>query len=179
MPLGGVHPIDCRPWLVVRFRRVTKYDWLLLIHILGAFLFLSGSVVAGILHVAAMRRERPSEVALLLGLVRPAVVAVAVGSVVVLGFGIWLADDAGYGIGDGWVVAAIVLWVVSGGLAAPAGRALRHARELAERLAADGDKPSGELHLAVGDRRALLFNYLSFAALIAILVLMVFKPGAG
>ena len=158
---------------------MTKYDWLLLIHILSAFLFLSGTVVAGVLHLAALRRDRPSEVALLLGLVRPAVIAVAVGFVTVLGFGIWLADDAGYGIGDEWVVAAIVLWVVSGALAAPGGKTLRHARELAERLAADGDRPSEELHRAVGDRRALLLNYASFAALIAILVLMVFKPGAG
>ena len=158
---------------------MTKYDWLLLIHILGAFLFLSGTIVAGILHLAAVRRDRPSEVALLLGLVRPAVVAVAVGSIVVLGFGIWLADDAGYGIGDAWVVTAIVLWVVSGALAAPAGKALRHGRQLAERLAADGDRPSEELHQAVGDRRALLLNYVSFAMLIAMLVLMVFKPGAG
>jgi hypothetical protein len=42
---------------------VTKYDWLLLVHISGAFLFLSGSVVAGVLALAAMQRERPSEVA--------------------------------------------------------------------------------------------------------------------
>lgn len=158
---------------------MTKYDWLLLTHILGAFLFLSGSVVAGILHTAAMRRDRPSEVALLLGLVRPMVIAVGAGSLLTLGFGIWLADDAGYGIGDEWVVAAIVLWVVSGALGTPGGRTLRHARELAERLAADGDRPSEELHRAVGDRRALLLNYASFAALIAIFVLMVFKPGAG
>jgi uncharacterized membrane protein len=158
---------------------VTKYDWLLLIHILGAFLFVSGSVAAGILHVAATRRDRPSEVALVLGLVRPMVIAVAAGSLIALAFGIWLADDAGYGIGDEWVVAAIVLWVVSLVLGTPGGTALRHARELAERLAADGDHPSEELHRAVGDRRALVLNYASFAALIAIFVLMVFKPGAG
>ena len=158
---------------------MTKYDWLLLIHILGAFLFLSGTMVAGILHFTATRRDRPSEVALLLGLVPPTVIAVVVGSIVTLGLGLWLADDAGYGIGDEWVIAAIVLWLLSGVFAAPAGKTLRHARELAERLAADGDRPSEELHRAVGDRRALLFNYTSFAMLVAILVLMVFKPGAG
>jgi uncharacterized membrane protein len=158
---------------------VTKYDWLVLIHILGAFVFLSGTIVAVILHLVAMRRDRPSEVALLLGLIQPTVIAIGVGSVVTLGLGIWLADDAGYGIGDEWVVAAIVLWVVSGALAGGGGKPLRHARELAERLAADGDRPSEELHHAVVDRRALLLNYASFAALIAILVLMVFKPGAG
>lgn len=158
---------------------MTKYDWLLLIHLLGAFCFLSGSVVAGILHGAAMRRDKPSEVALLLGLVRPMVVVIAVGSIVVLVFGIWLAHDAGYGVSEGWVVAAIALWAVSGALAGPAGKSLRHARELAERLAADGNQPNEELNRAVSDRRALIFNYVSFALLIVILVLMVFKPGAG
>ena len=80
------------------------------------------------------------------------VVLIGVGSLVTLGLGIWLADDVGYGLGDGWVIAAIVLWALSGALAAPAGTTLRHARELAEQLAADGDRPSEELRRAVGDR---------------------------
>ena len=158
---------------------MTKYDCLLLTHVLGAFCFLSGSLVAGILHWAAMRRDKPSEVALLLGLVRPMVVVVGVGSIVVLAFGIWLAHDAGYGVSEGWVVSAIALWAISGALAGPAGTSLRRARKLAEKLAADGNQPSEELHRAVADRRTLIFNYVSFALLLAILVLMVFKPGAG
>jgi uncharacterized membrane protein len=157
---------------------VTKYDWLLLVHILGAFMFVAGAVVAGVLHLAAMRRERPSEIALLLRLVRPMVMLVGVGSLVALALGIWLAEYVGYGIGKSWVVAAIVLWVVSSALGGAGGRPLRHAREFAERLAADGDRPSPELHRAVADPRALVLSYTSFAALIAILVLMVWKPGS-
>jgi uncharacterized membrane protein len=158
---------------------VTRYDWLLLFHVLGAFLLLSGSVVAGLLHLAALRRDRPSEVALLLGLTRPAAAMVGVGSLATLGLGLWLAEDAGYGIGDQWVVASIALWVVAMALGGAGGRPLRHARGLAQRLAEDGDRPSEELHRAVADRRTMLLNYLSLAALVAILVLMVFKPGAG
>jgi uncharacterized membrane protein len=155
---------------------VTKYDWLLLVHILGAFLFLSGSIVAGVLAFAAMQRERPSEVALLLRLVRPIIVLVGVGSIVALALGIWLAEYVGYGIGEGWVIAAIVLWVVSGALAGPAGKELRHTRELAERLAEDGDRPSDELRLAVRNPRVLVMNVTAFLLLVAILVLMVWKP---
>jgi uncharacterized membrane protein len=77
------------------------------------------------------------------------------------------------------VVAAIVLWVAATGLGGAGGRPLGRAAELAQRLVEDGDKPSAELHRAVTNRGALVLNYLSFAALIAILVLMVFKPGAG
>jgi uncharacterized membrane protein len=158
---------------------VTKYDWLLLFHVLGAFLLFAGSIVAGILQLAAVRRTRPSEVLLLLGLMQPAVAAIGIGAIVSLGLGLWLADDAGYGIGEGWVVASIALWVVANALGGAGGRPLGRAAELARRLAEDGDQPSAELHRAVADRRALVLNYLSFAALIAILVLMVFKPGAG
>jgi uncharacterized membrane protein len=156
---------------------VTKYDWLLLVHILGAFLFVSGSVVAGILAFAAMQREKPSEVALLLRLVRPVVAVLGIGSLVALGMGIWLADYVGYGIGKGWVVAAIVLWAASAALAGPAGTMLSHTRELAEQLAQDGDRPSDELRLAVRNPRALAMNVTAFVLLIAILVLMVWKPG--
>jgi uncharacterized membrane protein len=111
---------------------VTKYDWLLVVHVLAAFCLLSGSIVLGVLHGAARRRDRPSEVALLLGLTRPMVVLVGIGSIVVLVFGIWLARDAGYGIGAGWVVAAIALWAVSSALGGRAGKSLRRARELAD-----------------------------------------------
>ncbi|HEY7604245.1 MAG TPA: DUF2269 family protein [Gaiellaceae bacterium] len=156
-------------------------DWLLVLHLLAAFCFVSGSIVAGILHWLALRRDRPSEIALLLGLVRPMVAVVGIGSIASLAFGIWLTQDNpdGIALGDGWVVAAIVLWLVAGALAGPAGKRLRHARELAERMAADGDRPNEALHDAVADRTALVLNYASFAAVIAILVLMVFKPGAG
>jgi len=157
---------------------VTKYDWLLLLHLLAAFMFLCGAMVAGVLHWLAMRRTRPSEIALLLGLVNVTVPLIGIGSLAALGFGIWLTDEAGYGFGDGWIIAALVLWVVSGALAGPAGKRLKRAREQAEELAAAGDQPSEELRRAVADRTALLLNYASFAALVAILVLMVFKPGA-
>ena len=158
---------------------MTKYDWLLLGHLLAAFMLVSGAVVAGTLHFLATRRARPSEVALLLGLVRAAVPIVGVGSVAVLVFGLWLVHEAGFGFGDAWIGAAIVLWLISMALAGPAGKRLRHARELAERLAGEGDEPSAELHRAVADRTALVMNYASFACLVAILVRMIFKPGAG
>jgi uncharacterized membrane protein len=157
---------------------VTRYDWLLLFHVIGAFLLFSGSIVAGILHLAATRRERPSEIGLLLGLIRYAVPAIGIGSLLTLGLGLWLTDEVGYaGYGDGWIVAAIVLWVVASALGAAGGRPLGEAGELAARLAADGDAPSEELKRAVAAPRTLFLNYASLASVVAILVLMVWKPG--
>jgi uncharacterized membrane protein len=157
---------------------VCRYDWLLAIHVLAAFALLSGAVAAGVFQLSALRRERPSEIALLLRMARITVLPVAVGSIVVLAFGLWLVDETGYGWGETWIVAALVLWVAALVLGGAGGRTARHARELAERLAAAGDEPSDELRALVAHRPTLLLSYLSTAAVVAIVVLMVWKPGA-
>jgi len=152
---------------------VDRYQWLLTLHVLGAFLFVSGAVAAGVLHLAAMRRERPSEVALLLGLTRTGVAVNGIGALVSLGLGIWLVDYLpSYDIGDTWIAASLALWVASGIPATIGGRSLRHAR----RLAADGDAPSAQLRRLVADPVALFLNYLSLAMVLAILGLMIWKP---
>lgn len=157
---------------------MSKYDWLLFIHVTGAALLVAGAVVAGVMLLAAMRRERPSEIALLLRTTRVGVALVGLGAFVVLAFGIWLADYLRYGVGDEWVVASIALWALSLALGGLGGRTHRKARVLAERLAAEGDRPSEELRRLVADRPALLLSYASTAAVVAMLVLMVWKPGA-
>jgi len=156
---------------------MSKYDWLLFLHVFAAFLFLSGAVVAGLLQFSAIQRSRPSEIALLFRLTRVAEVLMGIGSLAVLGFGIWLADYLGYGFGQEWIIAAIVLWFVSGALGGAGGRTYRKARKLAERLSRTGDEPSDELRRLVRSVPALVLSYLSTAAVIAILVLMVWKPG--
>ncbi len=157
---------------------MTTVQWLLGFHLLAAFLFVSGAVAVGVLYTAATRRERPSEIAFLLGLTRPAVALVAVGSLASLGFGASLVSRGGFGWGDGWIAGALALWVASVVLGGIGGRSARHVRYLAERLAADGDRPSDELRRALHDPVSRALNYASFVAALAILVLMVWKPGA-
>jgi uncharacterized membrane protein len=157
---------------------VTTAQWLLGFHLVGAFLFVAGAVAAGVLQWTATRRERPSDVALLLGLTRPAVALVAVGALATLGFGAWLVDEAGFDWSDGWISAALLLWIVSVVLGGIGGRSARHTRYLAERLAAEGDRPSEELHRALVDPAGRALNYGSFLAVVAVLALMVWKPGA-
>jgi len=77
---------------------MTGYDWLLFFHLLSAFLFFSGGIVAGVLQIGALSRERPSEILTLLRLTRVGVVLVGVGSLGTLAFGIGLVveiDEAG------------------------------------------------------------------------------------
>jgi uncharacterized membrane protein len=151
-------------------------DWALFFHVLGAFLFVSGVVVAGVAFEAARRRRAPSEVALLLGLSRIGVALVALGTLFLLPFGLWLVQLGHWGYGAGWVDAALALFVVMNILGAIGGRRPKRARVLAERLAHEGAAESAELRALLDDRVALLANYLSAALLVAIVVLMVLKP---
>ncbi|HZS25408.1 MAG TPA: DUF2269 family protein [Gaiellaceae bacterium] len=151
-------------------------QWLLFFHLVGAFCLVSGAVVAGTLQLAALRRERPSEIAILLRTTRAGVLLVVLGAVLALVFGIALASNLGYGLSPAWIQAALGLWLASVALGALGGRTAREARHLAERLAAEGDRPSDELRSLVAHRPSLLLSYASSVLVVAIVVLMVWRP---
>jgi uncharacterized membrane protein len=157
---------------------VTTAQWLIGFHVVGAFLFVSGAVAVGGLHSLATRRDRPSEIAFLLRLTRPAVAVVGIGAWLTLGLGAWLVHHDGFDWSDAWISAALVLWVVAVALGGIGGRSARHTRYLAERLAGEGDNPSEELHSKLADPVARTLNYGSFLAVLAVLALMVWKPGS-
>lgn len=153
------------------------YEWALFLHLVGAILFFAGFAVAAVGQGAARRRSRPSEVAVLLRAARWGVAIVGAGTLLALAGGFWLLDLTAYGF-DGWIVASLALLafaVVAGGLG---GQAPKRARRLAERLAGDRDEPSAELDSALRDPLADALNWTGAAAAVAILVLMVWKPGA-
>ena len=155
-----------------------RYHWLLIFHMAGAFMALSGATLAGIFNIAALRRERPSEIVVLYRLTRIAVVSVLAGMTVALGFGLWLVADLDFvKWSDAWVITAVILWFVANALGGNGGRRDRRARELAERLAAEGDQPSPELRASVRDPITLAMSWGSGAVVIVILVLMIWKPG--
>jgi uncharacterized membrane protein len=157
---------------------VSTYDWLLMIHVTGAFLFLGGGAAAGILNLRAWYADRPSEVALLLRLIsRVAVPAIGIGSVLSLIFGIWLVHHAGYSYGTFWVWAAIVLWAVAVALGGRGGRYQSKAGTEAARLAGESDTMTPELRTLVRDPVGNALSYGSGLTLVLILVLMIWKPG--
>jgi len=155
---------------------VTAYHFLLFFHLIGAVCFFAGGAVAGTLQAGALRRERPSEILVLLRLTRIGVLLVLAGAVLTLVFGIALAHHAGYGLRPAWIRAALALWLAAIGLGAAGGRTARLARYRAEELAGAGDEPDAELRALVADRRSLVFSWLSGLLLLAILVLMVWRP---
>jgi uncharacterized membrane protein len=157
---------------------VDLYQWLLALHVTGAFLLLGGGAIAASLNLAALGRDRPSDIVLLFGLIRFAVVSIVVGSLLALVFGLWLVHEAGYGYGDGWVVAALVLFVLGNALGGIGGRRDDRTAAYARELAAAGDAPSTELRARVRDPVSLALSYGSGLILVAILALMIWKPGA-
>jgi uncharacterized membrane protein len=149
---------------------------LLFFHLLGAVSFFAGAAVAGTVQLAAIRRERPSEVYALLRLAPVGAALVGVGALLTLGFGIALAEHEGFGFSPAWIRAALGLWVASMALGGYGGRTARRARHLAGRLAAEEDAPSRELSALLAAPIPLAASYASGAMLLAILALMVWKP---
>lgn len=148
-------------------------------HLLGVLAFFAGMAVAGAAQLAARRQARARDVALLLGLARSGVALVGAGLVLLLACGFWLLGETAYGLGDGWVEAALALVVLSGVLGGLGGRRPRQARELAGRLSgADGDAPvTPALRSLLDDRVTDLANAAALVVAVAIVALMVWKPG--
>lgn len=151
-------------------------EWPLFLHLVGAFLFVGGSVTAALLRVAAIGRERPSEQAVLLRAVRPIVPLVGAGFLLTVGAGAWLVERLGLDYGATWLAATLglIVWLLAVG--AVAGRADRRTRELAERLAAGSDQPSPELTRRLRDPLVLGLNASLLVATLAIVALMIWKP---
>ncbi len=157
---------------------MTEFDWALLLHLIGVVSLFSGMTVAAVADQAARRRERPSEIAALLGPARVGAIFVAAGTVCVLAGGFWLVGSTeAYSLGDGWIGASLALLVAAFVLGGIGGQRPKQARLLASRLARQDDAPSEELGRLLGDRLSLVANYAAAAAVIAALVIMVWKPG--
>lgn len=155
---------------------VASYQIGLVVHLLGVLLFFGGALVAGVIFEAARRRSRPSEVGLLLGVTRVGALLVAVGALLTLGGGLWLAEEVDQ-LGEAWLQLSLVLFVLALVLGALGGQRPKQARRLARRLAENGDAMSSELRRLLDDRLSLVMNYVSSALVLVILVLMVWQPG--
>ncbi len=135
------------------------YDWLLFLHVLGAFVAV-GALTALWALILATRGSAPlfdPPSAMAYG--RAAGILVGVGMMVALVFGIWLAIDVeAYQLWDLWILASLVLWAIGGGAGGQAGKAFE----------------SGPGGRAAGIR----FQAINSVAVLVILVLMIWKPGA-
>jgi uncharacterized membrane protein len=147
---------------------MTTENWALFFHLLGAFLFVSGAVVSAVAYEVARRRTSPAEIAAVLEVAQFGAILVGPSGLLTVAFGLWLVHIEHVGYGAGWVDAAIVLFVAAGALGGFAGGKPREARELAER----GQDP----RVLLDDPLTRALNYVAALLVVAIIVLMVFKP---
>ena len=157
------------------------YDWLLFFHVAAAFSLVAALVVFWVVAVAARNVDRPVDSLRYFKVAFPANILVVVGTLGTLIFGIWLAIDAdAYQVWDGWVLGALVLWAIAAGTGQRGGQVYAEAQKLAARLSSEGrgDQPSAELQAMLQDRRAMWLNVLSSVAVLDLLVIINYKPGA-
>jgi hypothetical protein len=131
------------------------YHALLLFHVLSAFLLASAIVMYSAFLLGGPVNRTTRLVAEILW---------GVGGLGTLVLGIWLAlNRPEFEIYDGWIIAAIVVWFLATGSGAQASR---------------GVQPVGDDLAVAVDRRTAIAHWMRVFWFTALLVLMVWKPGA-
>jgi uncharacterized membrane protein len=155
-------------------------DWALVLHVLSAFAYVGGIVLFWVLVVAVRRIDTPEETLRMEPIVKVGNVAVGLGAMGTIVVGIYLAFAVdGYAIWDGWIIAALVLWAVSGALGQRTGAAYMQGMNKARELDAEGKTGPDEGLLALNRTQAgLALHSLTSLAVLLILLDMIFKPGA-
>jgi uncharacterized membrane protein len=155
-------------------------DWMLALHVLSAVVLVSGLILFWVVILAARGTDTPEETLRFGPLTRIADAAVGVGMGGTIVLGIWLAFSVGgYEIWNGWIVAAIVLWIVVAGLGQRTSRAYGPAVRKAQELQSSGQTgPSTELLALNRTSNGLILQALASLVVVLILVDMIWKPGA-
>jgi uncharacterized membrane protein len=155
-------------------------DWLLALHVLSAFAWVAALVLYTVVIVAAWGLTVPSDVVRMFRVTRVGDALIAVGMIGTIVFGIWLAIDLdAYKIWDGWIIAALILWLVAGAVGGQVGKIYNGARDRAKALLDEGrDSPSPELNAMLRSQRGLVLHVLMILVVLVLLVVMIYKPGA-
>ena len=155
-------------------------QWMLALHVLSAFAYAAAIVLFWVLVVAVRTADTPDATIRLEPVVKVGNAAVGIGAGGTIVLGIWLAFSVGgYDIWDGWIVAALVLWVVAAALGRKTGLAYMQGMTKAQELEKAGQMgASAELLALNRTSRGLLFHVVSSLVLVLILIDMIWKPGA-
>jgi hypothetical protein len=144
---------------------VSLYDWLLFLHVAAAFALVAGLASFGVLVLG------DGGPALGRALVAPAIALWNAGGIGVLVLGLGLAIDVdAYRRWDGWILGAIVLYAVATELG-------RRARLALDPAVAGADPATSAPRLTLPSQ-AVTLHWLRTAAVIGVLILMIYKPGA-
>jgi uncharacterized membrane protein len=155
-------------------------DWVLALHVLSAFAVVAGVIFFWVLIVAARRTDTPEGTLRLGPLTRVAERALGVGMGGTIILGIWLAFSfGGYDIWDGWIIAALVLWFVAGGIGDRTNKAYAPAVRKAQELQAAGQTgPNAELLALNRTSNGLALQAAVSLVVLLLIIDMIWKPGA-
>jgi hypothetical protein len=132
------------------------YQLLLFVHVLAAFALVATVVIFSAAAIGLAMDPRILGVANALW---------AIGGIATLVFGVWLAiERPEYQVWDGWVIAAIVLWAA--------------ATELGRRAQVGYAAPTGAGAATAAARQAATMHWLRSVVVLALVVVMIYKPGA-
>ncbi len=129
---------------------MTFDDWILALHVLSAVAYGAGIILFWVL-VVAVRTTDTAEGTLRLG---PTVmignIAIGIGAGGTIIFGVWLALSVGnYDLWDGWIIAALVLWVIAAVLGQRTGKEYMRGMTKAQELQAAGQSGANAELLAL------------------------------
>jgi hypothetical protein len=155
-------------------------DWILALHVLSAFAYVAGMVLFWVL-IVAVRRTGDSEGTIRMQpvvLVGNAAVGIGAGGTIILG--IWLAlSFGGYDLWDGWIIAALVLWVIAAALGRRTGEAYMQGMTKARELQAAGQGGANPELLALNrTQNGVILHAVASVVVLLILIDMIWKPGA-
>jgi hypothetical protein len=159
---------------------MTFEDWIFSLHLLSAATLVGSLVMSWIVVVSLLSAHTPDATLSLNRVAVVGTVTTAVGLVGAIAFGIWLAilRDA-FQVWDGWVIAAIVLWCIAA--LALSRSFVEYAKpvEKARALVAAGEtSANAELTALNRTSTGLLLRALASAAIVLIVIDMIWKPGA-
>jgi uncharacterized membrane protein len=155
-------------------------DWILALHVLSAFAYVAGVVLFWVLVVAVRRTETPEGTIRMGPIVNVGNASVGVGALGTIVLGIWLAlSYGGYDLWDGWIIAAIVLWVASAATGSRTGNAYMQGMRKAQELQSAGRTgPDPDLLALNRTSNGVLMHAVTSVLVLLILIDMIWKPGA-
>ncbi len=155
-------------------------QWMLAVHVLAAFSLVAGSTLFWVLIVAVRRIDTPDDTLRLgpVAKVGNATIGIGMGGTIILGVYLAFALD-GYALWDGWILAALVLWVIGAALGRQVEEAYRQGPRKALELKGAGETgPNAELLALNRTSRGVLLHALTTTVLLLIIIDMIWKPGA-
>jgi hypothetical protein len=159
---------------------MTLDDWVLALHVLSAVAYGAGIILFWVLVVAVRTTDTPGATVRMGPVVRVGNIAIGIGAAGTIILGIWLALSVGdHDLWDGWIIAAIVLWVISAFVGKRAGDEYRRGMNKAQELEASGQPGASAELLALNRTPAgVVYHALATLAFVLIVIDMIWKPGA-